>query len=266
MVFIKRTVKDSGVDGATVGQRILTWLRGRVSAISNPGVCDWLARIRLKPLYQARGKPGPGTGPGTPLDPGSYAATVVLYRSIMPADGLVGTLDGSGGALEAAESAMVNPVEPPPLATATPATGESTPFPASPTLQPYDVGTPADADNSNPDERLGYRWLAWLQAGVGSGRIKVNNPSAKVLRVAEGVLLVSPAIFRFCAGSLDVKDWRVTQKNFLKLGTHHNRDGKIFMAYAVDGGERIWGVLIEDPSLIFQGDVPDPNPLLTLIE
>jgi len=104
--------------------------------------------------------------------------------------------------------------------------------------------------------------LEWLQAGVSSGSIHVNGPNAMVHRVHEGVLLVSPSIFRSGASFLGV-DWGVMQKKFFKLKINRKHNGTNILTYFVEGGNQIKGVLIEDPSVIFQGDVPEPNPLLT---
>ncbi|MBN2907822.1 MAG: TraI domain-containing protein, partial [Rhodobacteraceae bacterium] len=59
----------------------------------------------------------------------------------------------------------------------------------APCRQP-DTRTPSDTDD------LGARFLAWVRENVHNGALPVNTPEALVHVVSEGVLLVSPALFK----------------------------------------------------------------------
>lgn len=78
--------------------------------------------------------------------------------------------------------------------------------------------------------------------------------------VAEGVLLISPAIFRDFASQVpDTGTWENVQKRFLKLKVHVKRpDGTNVHRYRVTGERRqsvIKGILIEDAGRVF-GSAP----------
>ncbi|WP_161624036.1 conjugal transfer nickase/helicase domain-containing protein [Methylohalobius crimeensis] len=108
------------------------------------------------------------------------------------------------------------------------------------------------------NKELGRRFLAWLSEGVQSGEFEGNAPDALVRMVPEGMLLVSPGIFRKfseCAASygMEAPDWEKVQKGFLKLGLHQRTsDGlNMYRIEIADSGRkgRSAGVLI-DPEVL----------------
>jgi Putative conjugal transfer nickase/helicase TraI C-term len=74
------------------------------------------------------------------------------------------------------------------------------------------IETPALA---NPVD-LGQTFLAWLKQGLVSGQLPVNTVHARVHRVREGLVLVSPGIFRDYAAAAQAP-WANIQKCFQKL-------------------------------------------------
>jgi hypothetical protein len=66
---------------------------------------------------------------------------------------------------------------------------------------------------------LGEAFLAWLRAGLASGEFPINTVNARVHRVKEGVLLVSPGIFRDFGNAANAP-WTSVQKRFQKLRLH----------------------------------------------
>ena len=118
----------------------------------------------------------------------------------------------------------------------------------------------------------GRCFLAWLQSDLAQRRLAVNSVHARVHVVAEGVLLVSPAIFRDYADWVaDVGTWEHVQKRFLKLKLHAKRpDGTNVHRYRVTGERRqsvIKGILLPDAGLVFGSAAkPQANPHLKATE
>ena len=127
------------------------------------------------------------------------------------------------------------------------------------------------------------RFVAWLQAGIAGGTIRVNEPGALVHGVAEGMLLVSPRIFREFAWALgqerqeggeglpedgaEAAKW--VQRQVLRAGWHRQAPGGInILAYQVLRADRavgrLSGVVIPDPGR-FVAPAPPVNPLLVRV-
>jgi len=134
---------------------------------------------------------------------------------------------------------------------------------------------PAPSGNEAPSAEpevasgdLGRQFLAWLQTELAHRRLAVNSVQARVHVVAEGVLLISPAIFRdFSTQVPGTGTWENVQKRFLKLKLHVKRqDGTNVHRYRVTGERRqsvIKGILIEDAGRVFGSAArPDANPHL----
>jgi len=126
---------------------------------------------------------------------------------------------------------------------------------------------PAVADASEPTSAkatdLGEPFLPWLIDGLKNGALAVNTTKAQVHVVDEGLLLVSPAIFRMFAD----EEWREAQKRFLKrrLSAKTTRGENIFY-YAVDsdgGTKTIKGLLIRNPEVKLGLELPSANDLLS---
>lgn len=122
--------------------------------------------------------------------------------------------------------------------------------------------------------------MAWLNAGLNDGIIRVNEARAPVHFVEQGMLLVSPRIFREYAnshgdrlsasavksGAGDADAARWIQRRVLRARWHlPGTDGTNFSSYRVmlggKGEGRLSGVLIFNPER-FVNPVPPANPLL----
>lgn len=113
----------------------------------------------------------------------------------------------------------------------------------------------------------GEQFLAWLRDGVTTGRTQVNTVNARLHVVPEGVLLVSPAVFK----DFDRENWHHVQKRFTKLRIHRRcADGTNIHTYKVIGQRkqsRIKGYLLPDAGSAFPGiDLPEPNPYLSALD
>lgn len=123
-----------------------------------------------------------------------------------------------------------------------------------------------------------HRFMAWLQQGLADGTIRVNQAGALVHFVDEGMLLVSPRIFREFAkhfgedggspanalGEPDIG--KSIQRQVLRAGWHLRADkGVNILTYQVMRGNRaasrLSGVVIPNPAR-FVDPVPPVNPLL----
>jgi hypothetical protein len=130
---------------------------------------------------------------------------------------------------------------------------------------------PATEDLEDSDEPdAGRRFLTWLRDGIRTGRLELNATNARLHRVDEGLLLVSPGIFKDYRDPKGA-DWTYVQKRFTKLKLHSkNPDGTNIYTYDVTGKKRrsiIKGYLIPDLELgrVFPSTaLPDPNPHLSL--
>ncbi|MEW7996242.1 MAG: DNA-binding domain-containing protein [gamma proteobacterium symbiont of Ctena orbiculata] len=113
----------------------------------------------------------------------------------------------------------------------------------------------------------GQLFQAWLQDGLRKDKFETNSVNARIHRVEEGLLLVSPGIFK----DYDKEDWQRVQKRFQKLKLHRKTpQGTNIYTYQVTGKRnksRIKGFLIEEPETVFSGiSLPTPNPHLKLAE
>ncbi len=111
----------------------------------------------------------------------------------------------------------------------------------------------------------GEQFLSWLRAGLASGDIITNDVRARVHVVPEGILIVSPAIFKDFAHHSN-NDWNHVQKRFQKMGFHEKTpQGTNIHSYHTAGGRKtstVNGLLIRDHSSLFQDTAPSPNPHL----
>lgn len=91
---------------------------------------------------------------------------------------------------------------------------------------------------------------------------------ARVYIVSEGILLISPGIFKdFAARHSNAEGWNAVQKRFQKLKVHcKSRNGTNIHRYRVQGARRksiLNRLLIPDLSVIYGNtQAPAPNPLL----
>jgi hypothetical protein len=128
--------------------------------------------------------------------------------------------------------------------------------PAEPTPRP-----PATAQTVGTDD-AGKAFFAWLCAGLQAGRFALNEVHARLHVVDDGLLLVSPAIFK----DFDSVDWERAQRRFQKLKLHRKTpQGTNIWRYSVAGARkrsRINGMLVPDDERVFGVKLPDANPHL----
>jgi len=129
------------------------------------------------------------------------------------------------------------------------------------------IEQPDHLEKTSPGEQrdAGEQFLNWLQTGLRSGDIIINDVRARVHVVPEGILIVSPAIFKDFSRHSD-HDWNHVQKRFQKLGLHEKTtQGTNIHNYRTIGGRKsstINGLLIQDSSILFPSQQPPPNPHL----
>ncbi|OOC11254.1 hypothetical protein B1A74_01720 [Thioalkalivibrio halophilus] len=116
-------------------------------------------------------------------------------------------------------------------------------------------------------EDPGDACLEWIRRGVADGSLLVNTREARIHVVPEGVLLVSPGIFRDFASATG-HAWNTAQKRFQRLQLHEkSSEGTNIHRYVVRGERqtsRINGLLIRNTSVVFGPDwIPSPNDHLT---
>jgi hypothetical protein len=120
--------------------------------------------------------------------------------------------------------------------------------------------------------------MAWLQKGLRDGTLPVNIAGALVHFVPEGMLLVSPRIFRefairwgaegsaLASAASDPDIGKSVQRRLLRAGWHlRDENGENILTYQVMRGaravSRLSGVVIPNPER-FIDPVPMVNPLL----
>lgn len=114
---------------------------------------------------------------------------------------------------------------------------------------------------------LAQQFIRWLDKEIGSRTLAASQADAMVFRVAEGLLLASPQVFRAYAQQ-DVQAERATaetvrrlQREVLRAGWHRRTEaGGNFHAFALAlaGGQerRIQGVLIPQPQRLLRNLPP----------
>ncbi|EOZ3447805.1 MAG: MobH family relaxase [Pigmentiphaga sp.] len=152
-----------------------------------------------------------------------------------------------------------------------PAAGLATPAP--PVAEPL-PGSPAPAYTAA--QPSGEHFMAWLQQGVASRRLIINDAKALVHSVSNTAYLVSPGVFQRYAqehpqvGRLakqeSQQDWQWVQKRFERLQLHRKQpNGLNIWTCEVTGprkSRRLHGYLLSQPQLIFD-ETPPNNPYLT---
>ena len=137
------------------------------------------------------------------------------------------------------------------------------------------TASPLQADAEAPEVAL--RFMGWVQDGLATGRLRFNESGALVHFVPEGMLLVSPRIFREFAKAYgedgkggatpdQAQPGKIIQRQVLRAAWHVRADKGINMLtyHVIRGGRRISqlsGVVIEKPAR-FVNPVPPANPVL----
>lgn len=125
------------------------------------------------------------------------------------------------------------------------------------------------------------RFLAWVQEGVANGCLPYNESMARVHFVPEGMLLVTPAIFRDFAqvhpesieqtpaeDGRTPEPWKQVQRDFQKSGYPVTADGggagrSYLLHYNIKGagGRQLSVMLVPEPERFFN-PVPPPNAMI----
>jgi len=117
---------------------------------------------------------------------------------------------------------------------------------------------PSVQETADPS-RPGKMFIEWLRVGVRSGATAVNAPGARVQVVEEGVLIVSPGVFK----DFDASHWQAVQNDLLDMSIHIPHGGNHLRCWNVRGrdGAFVRGILLADASLLFDSP-PSVNPVL----
>lgn len=128
-------------------------------------------------------------------------------------------------------------------------------------------GIPSGPEGMAPptESDIGKRFLAWLKTGIASRKLSINTSDARLHVVAEGLILVSPAIFR----DFDPIRWDQAQKRFQRLGLHKKRPDSTNVWTCEVAGKRnkalIKGFLLENPQQLGVADLPPPNKVVSIL-
>jgi len=162
--------------------------------------------------------------------------------------------------LDEAVTATTVPVEQP--------VAESAPVPAakSPVKKVL-----SDASLGLDDAELGQRFLSWVRAGLADKGLQTNKKTAMVHTVPQGVVLLSPAIFKaylkqngLAAGDEDMitKQYKRVQTRVQALALHRRTSSQknvhTLRAFGEHRESKLWGWLF--PPSVLYGDQPPPAP------
>ncbi|HID45632.1 MAG TPA: hypothetical protein EYP34_07755 [Chromatiaceae bacterium] len=143
--------------------------------------------------------------------------------------------------------------------------------PAASTPEPAPASTESTEAEQPPLAESGQRFLAWLRQNLESGLLETNTASGRIHRVPEGLLLISPGIFKDYRDPHPDATWQHVQRRFARLKVHEKMtDGTNIHVYQVVGEKSrkrgvVKGFLIPEASLqdVFPDlSLPPPNAYL----
>lgn len=146
------------------------------------------------------------------------------------------------------------------------------PYPAKPL-----PGSAAPALTAMSTEPSGEHFMAWLQQGIASRRLIINDAKALVHTVSDTAYLVSPGVFQRYAqehpqvGALakqeNQQDWQWVQKRFERLQLHRKQpNGLNIWTCEVTGprkSRRLHGYLLKEPNCLLEAASTN-NPYLKI--
>lgn len=117
-----------------------------------------------------------------------------------------------------------------------------------------------------PEKCRNDRFLLWLREQINSGAARINTVDARIHVVPQGMVLVSPAIFR----DFDPVNWRSAQRHFQRLKLHKKLpDETNIWTFKVEKDRKrseLKAYLIPDAEAKLGIRLPPPNKALALIE
>lgn len=128
---------------------------------------------------------------------------------------------------------------------------DAPPDPKAEDSQPVPAALDKEAlSESVPVENLAKSFCTWLTTGVKTGTLEINNAKAMVHTVPEGLLIVSPRIFRVFAQSIGV-DYKKVQSKFQRLKINKKTEkGQNIWTYDIKGDRKsstVKGMIIMNP-------------------
>jgi len=179
--------------------------------------------------------------------PTPFEGTVTVLDADIATEADASTRESPAPAMSAGPSTLSQPLATQDLGTAK-------------AIEPGDCASePQSATASTPvTDGVSNPFLAWLAEGLASGQIPVNQPSARVHIVSEGVLLISPVIFRdYARAHGGEAGWERAQKSFLKAKVHlPTTDKSNLHHYRV---EKVGGNYADAPAKIMKGILIAPH-------
>lgn len=120
------------------------------------------------------------------------------------------------------------------------------------------AGNTPHAQQNSPE----HLFLKWLREGVASRKLEINTKNARIHRIAEGLILVSPAIFQdFAMQNGNELEWKHVQTRVRKLGMHRKTGtGENFHTFLAEGQRKsgmLKGMLFPDEYAV----LPDQEKL-----
>ncbi len=120
------------------------------------------------------------------------------------------------------------------------------------------------SEGGKDKEAPAAKFMEWLRTGIGQGRIPYNEKNARVHVVPEGVLLVTPNIFKDFTDECGGGRWDTVQKLFIKRKEHvRTATGENIHQYTLGVGSLqtvLSGFLLQNSSLVFGAFPPTANP------
>jgi integrating conjugative element relaxase (TIGR03760 family) len=135
--------------------------------------------------------------------------------------------------------------------------------------EPHPSDQPVATSRRAKEKQAGQVFLQWLRQQIVDYNIGINTDNAHLHTVKEGLLIVSPAIFRRYLRSVDHLELEELQRGFQSLGVHRMMaSNQPIWTYRQQGKKRnskLRGMLIADPLTVLDlDDLPEANPLVTV--
>ncbi|HHZ8190559.1 TPA: MobH family relaxase [Pseudomonas aeruginosa] len=149
----------------------------------------------------------------------------------------------------------------------------------APTLAAALPSSPVPQPTLSTAQPSGEHFMAWLQQGIASRRLIINDAKALVHTVSDTAYLVSPGVFQryaqehpqvgLLAKQENQSDWQWVQKRFERLQLHRKQpNGLNIWTCKVTGprkSRRLHGYLLQDARQVF-GEAHPNNPYLSIFK